>query len=134
MAQPPGGAPGAAAEPGLLPGHEDNYDGLILDPEGLPESPEEFAEALDTSLASWRSRGYRGIWLKVPKQRAHFVGHAVDRGFDFHHAEKVVKGGQQGRGLGRAGLRVEGWVHRLHSSWRGGGGPPPFLASWNLGE
>lgn len=33
--------------------------------------------------------GYRGIWLKVPASRAHFVGHAVDRGFEFHHAEKV---------------------------------------------
>ena len=33
--------------------------------------------------------GYKGIWLKLPASRAHFVGHAVDRGFEFHHAEKA---------------------------------------------
>lgn len=78
----------AADGPGLLTGHEDKYDGLILDPASLPESAQDFTAALDASLPAWREHGYRGIWLKIPTSRAHFVGHAVDRGFEFHHAEK----------------------------------------------
>lgn len=41
------------------------------------------------ALQRWREHGYRGIWLKIPTGKAHFVGHAVDAGFEFHHAEKV---------------------------------------------
>lgn len=43
----------------------------------------------DVLCSSVPQHGYKGIWLKVPADRAHFVGHAVDRGFEFHHAEKV---------------------------------------------
>lgn len=80
---------GPPASQGTLQGREDSYSGLILDPDTLPESPEEFAAELQTSLDAWRRHGYRGIWLKVPRERAHLVGHAVDAGFEFHHAEKV---------------------------------------------
>ncbi|KAI7844105.1 hypothetical protein COHA_002245 [Chlorella ohadii] len=79
---------GGAAIPGRLAGHEDAYEGLILDPAGLPSTVEEFTAAMDESIPAWQEHGYRGIWLKVPASRAHFVGHAVDRGFEFHHAEK----------------------------------------------
>ncbi|PSC72444.1 Nudix hydrolase 8 [Micractinium conductrix] len=79
----------AAPQAGLLQGHEDNYDGLIVDDfEAPPGTAAEFADALQGSLAAWRDKGYRGIWLKLPTTRAHYVGHAVDAGFDFHHAEQ----------------------------------------------
>jgi hypothetical protein len=41
----------------------------------------------------WREEGKRGIWLKIPAQKAQYVGIAVDCGFEFHHAEKVGKPG-----------------------------------------
>lgn len=71
-----------------LLGKEDNFDGLILDPDALPHDPAEFSRRLGASLPVWRARGYRGIWLKLPKHLAHSVGPAVDAGFDFHHAER----------------------------------------------
>ncbi|GAB4824032.1 hypothetical protein N2152v2_011078 [Parachlorella kessleri] len=80
--------PMSAAQQALLTGQEDAYDGLILDPATLPATPAEFAEMLPTALQSWRDNGYRGIWLQMPQSKAHFVGHAVDAGFEFHHAEK----------------------------------------------
>lgn len=90
---------GSPPSQGSLQGHEDAYGGLILNPDSLPESPGEFSAALAASLDAWRQHGYRGIWLKVPRQRAHLVGHAVDAGFEFHHAEKVLSGtGQRGVG------------------------------------
>lgn len=105
------GAPAAA----LISGHEDAYDGFICDEQSVPAAPGEFGVALDASLAVWQQviavagpppcwaihqplpplptawpqKGYRGIWLKMPAAKAHVIGHAVDRGFEFHHAEKV---------------------------------------------
>ena len=70
-----------------LSGQRDVYDGIIVDPAGLPAEPQEFAAALRASLDAWRGEGVRGVWVKVPRERAHLVGHAVDAGFEFHHAE-----------------------------------------------
>ncbi len=101
---------GLPASQKTLQGHEDAYSGLILDPDSLPESPEEFSAVLAASLDAWRQHGYRGIWLKVPRQRAHLVGHAVDAGFEFHHAERVRQGrGPRGRQAtkGSGGRRVQ---------------------------
>lgn len=110
---------GAAPRGGLLQGHPDAYEGLILDPDSLPSTADQFIAAMDASLLDWRQvraeapcppacarawrraarhcapchcppqKGYRGIWLKLPTSHAHLVGHAVDRGFEFHHAEQV---------------------------------------------
>lgn len=85
---------------------QDQYDGLILDPVGLPPTVGEFTSALDASLPEWRRAGKRGIWLKLPTRHAHYVGHAVDRGFQFHHAEQARRGGRLAAPLGAA--RQEG--------------------------
>lgn len=73
--------------PGSLPGRFDMYDGIILDADGLPSTTEDFVTALSSSLPAWQGAGLRGIWLKIPISKAHFVGHAIDAGFVFHHAE-----------------------------------------------
>lgn len=86
-AQPPAPSPSAQAAP-TISGHEDKYDGFICDADSVASTPAEFSAQLDASLAAWRQHGYRGIWLKIPASRAHVIGHAVDRGFEFHHAEK----------------------------------------------
>jgi hypothetical protein len=75
--------------PRLLSGKEDSYEGLIIDSESLPSTPDSFASVLQSSLDAWKEHGYRGLWLKIPSTKAHFVGHAVDAGFEFHHAEKA---------------------------------------------
>lgn len=80
---------GLAEQAPVIGGHEDQYNGFICDETTLPSSPSSFKAALDTALASWRQRGYRGIWLKVPADKAHVIGQAVDAGFEFHHAEQA---------------------------------------------
>ena len=73
--------------PGSLPGRRDMYDGLIIDADSLPATTTDFITALTTSVPAWQSAGLRGIWLKLPISKSHYVGHAVDAGFEYHHAE-----------------------------------------------
>lgn len=94
----------------MIGGHEDQYNGFICDETTLPSSPSSFKAALDPALASWRQRGYRGIWLKVPADKAHVIGQAVDAGFEFHHAEQV------GLTAARLGCRTSFSCERLISS------------------
>lgn len=56
---------GAAPPPvaGALAGSEDRYDGLIIDPERLPRSVEDFTAALDASLPAWREVRARALLL-----------------------------------------------------------------------
>jgi 8-oxo-dGTP pyrophosphatase MutT (NUDIX family) len=73
--------------PGSLQGRRDMYDGLIIDGDTLPSTITEFVDALASSLPAWKEANCRGIWLKLPISKAHYVGHTVDAGFEFHHAE-----------------------------------------------
>jgi ADP-ribose pyrophosphatase YjhB (NUDIX family) len=73
--------------PGFLGGRRDMYDGLIIDTDTLPATSTDFITALATSVPAWKDAGLRGIWLKIPLNKAHYVGHAVDAGFEYHHAE-----------------------------------------------
>jgi len=73
--------------PGSFLGRRDMYDGLIIDPDTLPTSTTDFVDALGASVPAWQEAGFRGIWLKVPISKAHYIGHAVDAGFEYHHAE-----------------------------------------------
>ncbi|PIA28692.1 hypothetical protein AQUCO_06700014v1 [Aquilegia coerulea] len=72
----------------LLDATEDNYEGIIVDPERLPSNPNTFASRLQSSLASWISKGKKGIWLKLPVERSELVPIAVKEGFQYHHAER----------------------------------------------
>ncbi|KAL6782076.1 hypothetical protein ACKKBF_B10585 [Auxenochlorella protothecoides x Auxenochlorella symbiontica] len=81
-------AAGTEVSCGLLAGRHDAYDGIILDPESIPQSPATFTEALQVSMAAWRGAGVKGVWMRLPPTHAHCIGHAVDAGFEFHHAEK----------------------------------------------
>lgn len=84
-------ASSSAQTPGkkdALAGREDAYNGFLIDPEGLPSSPEALLASLRASEAVWRERAYRGIWLRLPKRLAGSTGAAVEAGFEFHHAEK----------------------------------------------
>lgn len=73
----------------FLGGKEDRYGGFVIDATTLPDDTAEFSEILGQSLEHWRSIGMRGIWLKIPIDKARFVGPSVDvHQFVFHHAEE----------------------------------------------
>ena len=66
----------------------DRYGGVVVDEASLPPATDAFVAALASSIEAWRAAGVRGVWLKIPTERAELVGPAVhDHGFGFHHAE-----------------------------------------------
>jgi hypothetical protein len=85
-AEPPTTATGGAA--GVLSAKVDPYGGVNIDADALPADPEAFAAALAASLEVWVAEGRRGVWLKIPLDRAALVAPAVAAGFAYHHAEK----------------------------------------------
>jgi hypothetical protein len=56
-------------------------------PSSLDADPAAFAKQLDAALQDWMATGRRGVWLKIPIEKAALVEVAVDRGFIYHHAE-----------------------------------------------
>eukprot|EP00884_Botryococcus_braunii_P009744 jgi/Botrbrau1/18771/Bobra.0386s0089.2 len=76
-----------SADKNCLSGQHDAYDGVIVDVTQENPDVSSFVERLQRSLEHWRDTKRRGIWLKVPLERAAFVGPAVQAGFVFHHAE-----------------------------------------------
>ncbi|GLT32253.1 hypothetical protein SLA2020_069320 [Shorea laevis] len=78
-------SPGFTVE--LLSARDDEYNGVIIDPEGLPSSANAFASALCASLSNWKMKGKKGIWLEIPTELADLVPIAIQEGFKYHHAE-----------------------------------------------
>ncbi|XP_063937001.1 nudix hydrolase 8 isoform X1 [Daucus carota subsp. sativus] len=76
-----------------LDGREDEYNGVIIDPESLPSSANAFASALKASLSNWKLKflsimqGKKGIWMKILQEQVDLVPIAIQEGFHFHHAE-----------------------------------------------
>lgn len=73
----------------VLSGKEDNYGGIIVDLSRnlTSEKVDDFSVVLERSLREWRRKKYRGIWVRVPIEKADLVGCVVRQGFEFHHAE-----------------------------------------------
>ncbi|XXG43030.1 hypothetical protein AAC387_Pa01g3160 [Persea americana] len=72
----------------VLDAYEDEYEGLLINPERLPLNANDFTSALRTSLYHWRLKGKKGVWLKLPVERSELVPVAVKEGFEYHHAER----------------------------------------------
>ena len=70
-----------------LEAKEDHYDGMIIDPDSLPSTVPEFTSALSASCDCWQQQGKRGIWLKVPLQKAALIAPAVEHSGEFGQAE-----------------------------------------------
>jgi 8-oxo-dGTP pyrophosphatase MutT (NUDIX family) len=66
----------------------DQFGGIIVDPKQLPEDPAAFETALSQALETWKSEGFRVVWLDVPIERAALVPIAVAAGFVFHHSDE----------------------------------------------
>ncbi|XP_028112384.1 nudix hydrolase 8-like [Camellia sinensis] len=75
-------------EMGVLDAFDDEYGGVIVNPERLPPHPKVFASRLHLSLSHWKTKGKKGVWLKLPLERSELVPLAVDEGFKYHHAER----------------------------------------------
>ncbi|GAB4838964.1 nudix (nucleoside diphosphate linked moiety X)-type motif 8 [Ancistrocladus abbreviatus] len=71
----------------LLDAWDDEYDGVIIDPESLPSCANAFASSLRASLFHWKLKGKKGIWLKIHLRQTDLVPIAIQEGFDYHHAE-----------------------------------------------
>jgi len=76
------------SEEDVLKYDKDKYKGVIVDCSALPSKLEDFIFQLNYSLQHWKVIGRRGVWLKIPIEKSHFITPAVDMGFCFHHAEK----------------------------------------------
>ncbi len=63
-----------------------NFGGVIIDPNALPATLEEFQQGLQASLALWGQEDLRLVWLELPIAKAAFIPFAVEQGFIFHHS------------------------------------------------
>nr|AHI04508.1 nudix hydrolase [Saccharum hybrid cultivar ROC22] len=73
----------------VLEATDDEYGGVVVDADRLPDDKAAFARSLAASLSYWKSVGKKGVWLKLPVDRAEFVPLAVKEGFKYHHAEEA---------------------------------------------
>ncbi|XP_059638275.1 nudix hydrolase 8-like [Cornus florida] len=71
----------------FLDAQDDEYDGVIIDPQSLPTSANAFASALRASLSNWKLKGKKGVWLKILLEQADLIPIAIQEGFNYHHAE-----------------------------------------------
>ncbi|KAJ3691945.1 hypothetical protein LUZ60_012295 [Juncus effusus] len=67
--------------------NEDQYDGIIINHDSLPDSSNLFLSILNSSLSFWKSKGKKGVWLKILEHQADLVPIALKAGFKYHHAE-----------------------------------------------
>src|SRR5262249_8431358 len=67
----------------------DQFGGIIVDDEHLPDDPQTFAEQLRFSMDCWRAEGRRLVWVKVPLQKAQLIPVATKAGFFFHHSNET---------------------------------------------
>ncbi|ONK73507.1 uncharacterized protein A4U43_C04F32350 [Asparagus officinalis] len=72
----------------ILDAFEDEYGGVIVNPERLPHNANVFSSVLQTSLSHWKLKGRKGVWLKLPVERSELVPVAIKEGFNYHHAEQ----------------------------------------------
>ncbi|CAJ2663998.1 unnamed protein product [Trifolium pratense] len=71
----------------ILDAFDDEYGGVLIDPNRLPHNTYAFASMLCLSLSHWKKKGKKGVWLKLPLEQSDLVPIAVKEGFQYHHAE-----------------------------------------------
>lgn len=72
----------------LLEATTNQFRGVVIKPETLPDDPDEFKMILRRSLDAWQSEGLLVIWLEVPIYRSALIPLAVEAGFTFHHSNE----------------------------------------------
>jgi 8-oxo-dGTP pyrophosphatase MutT (NUDIX family) len=72
----------------LLPHEVNQFNGVVIQTAGLALDPVEFGERLHHSLAVWRERHHRLVWLDLPINQAVLIAPATAQGFRFHHTHE----------------------------------------------
>lgn len=72
----------------VLDASDDEYGGVLVNPERLPSNPDKFNFMLRASLSHWKVKGKKGVWLKLPLEKCDLVPIAAKEGFQYHHAER----------------------------------------------
>jgi len=72
----------------LLDHAPDQFGGVIVEAEHLPQDVSEFGTRLGRSLETWRADGRRLVWLDVPLSLATHIPVATQAGFFFHHSDE----------------------------------------------
>lgn len=62
------------------------FGGVVVEPQELPDSSQEFRSRLRYSMDLWRSDGVLVVWLEIPIKQSDLVPVAVGEGFVYHHA------------------------------------------------
>src|SRR5215471_86159 len=66
----------------------DQFGGIIVETERLPEDVDEFSERLSYSMDVWRKDGRRLVWLDVPRRLSELIPVATRADFFFHHSDE----------------------------------------------
>ncbi|XP_059275890.1 nudix hydrolase 8-like isoform X2 [Lycium ferocissimum] len=61
----------------ILDASDDEYGGVLINPQTLPSNPNIFASVLCSSLSHWKMKGKKGVWLKIPVEKCDLVPIAV---------------------------------------------------------
>ncbi|OAY84710.1 Nudix hydrolase 8, partial [Ananas comosus] len=56
---------GSSVNSYILDAYEDQYGGIVINPDRLPRDASAFANALQASLSLWNLLGKKGVWLKL---------------------------------------------------------------------
>jgi 8-oxo-dGTP diphosphatase len=65
---------------------ENQYNGIIVDHESLPENRTELKTAIERLLASKHDKNL--VWIKIPIEKAALIPVFTLLGFEFHHCDK----------------------------------------------
>lgn len=63
----------------------DNYNGVIIDKQALPESEALFSDQFNDMLSTVKAQGKQLIWFTLAIEQAKFIQLATDAGFVFHN-------------------------------------------------
>ncbi len=66
------------------------FRGVVVDPEQLPQDPDEFEARLAYSLQEWLAADLKLVWLDIPMARARLIPAALEAGFGFHHTDDAA--------------------------------------------
>lgn len=66
----------------------DNFNGIILSAETVPNSNAAFASELREVLSYATDNRKNLIWLTLPIEQSHLIGEATAQGFTFHNCEE----------------------------------------------
>jgi ADP-ribose pyrophosphatase YjhB (NUDIX family) len=68
----------------------DVYNGVLVSSKTLPDDELLFGRELETSLKQWSYEGRKGVWLRVPAEKASFISVAIAFGFEMHQCNAKV--------------------------------------------